>query len=197
MDVVVNAVWLALYWARKEGNDEAVSALKLPILDWPMDFVWIQGSTPEEREENSFKWTVNMSAKVERLRDFVGLENVNLMRIVMVAADIAKAKLVSGKKANAEFVHTWLVDNVRWGAFQCPDVSTVERHMVNWGAIQKNGRAVELIESAVQRWGRNNLGLSDETCGDRCQDRSDFAMLCRRSVVHPNVAKGCVRPIRG
>ena len=69
MDVVVNAVWLALYLAIEERNDEAVSALKLLILDWPIDFVLIQGSTPEEREENSFKWTVNMSAKVERLRD--------------------------------------------------------------------------------------------------------------------------------
>jgi hypothetical protein len=29
--------------------------------------------------------------------------------------------------------------------------------MVNWGAIQKNGRAVEIIESALHRWGRNNL----------------------------------------
>jgi hypothetical protein len=157
MDVVVNAVWLALYWAKKERNDEAVSALRHLILDWPMDFVLIQGTTPEELDENMFKWTVNMSAKVERLRDFIGLENNNLMRIVMVAADIVKSKLVSGKKANAEFVHKWLVDNVRWGAFNCPDVSTVERHMSNWGAIQKNGRALALIEAAVQRWGRNNL----------------------------------------
>ena len=157
MDVVVNAVWLALYWAIEEKNDKAVSALKHLIIDWPFDFVLIRGSTPEEQEENIFKWTVNMSAKVERLRDFIGLENVNLMRIVMVAADVVKAKLGGGRKADAEIVHTWLVANVRWGTFHCPEVSTVERHMVNWGAIQKNGRAVELIESAVQRWGRNNL----------------------------------------
>ena len=139
MDVVVNAVWLALYWAIEEGNVEAVSALKHLILDWPMDFVLIPGSSPEEQQENIFKWTVNMSVKVERLRDFIGLENVNLMRIVTVAADIVKAKLVSGRKGDAKVVHTWLVANVRWGTFHCPDVCTVERHMVNWVQFRSTG----------------------------------------------------------
>jgi hypothetical protein len=148
---------LALYWAKKEENDKVVSAIKLLILDWPMDFILIQGNTPEEIAENKFKWAVNMSAKVERLREFVGLENINLMRIVTAVAEFVKAQLVSGRKANAEIVHIWLAANVRWGVFNCPDVSTVERHMVNWGAIQKNERAVQLIETAVQRWGRNNL----------------------------------------
>jgi hypothetical protein len=105
MDVVVNAVWLAFFWAQKEKNNEAVSALRHLILDWPMDFVLIQGSTPEELDENMFKWSVNMSAKVERLRDFVGLETNNMMRIVAAAADIVRSKLVSGKKANALIVH--------------------------------------------------------------------------------------------
>ena len=31
MDVVVNAVWLASFWAKEEGNHEAVSALKALI----------------------------------------------------------------------------------------------------------------------------------------------------------------------
>jgi hypothetical protein len=78
-----------------------------------MDFVLIQGSTPEELDENMFKWSVNMSAKVERLRDFVGLETNNMMRIVAAAAEIVRSKLVSGKKANELIVHK----NVRWGAF--------------------------------------------------------------------------------
>ena len=52
MDVVVNAVWLAYYWAKKEDNGPAVSALAKLILGWPMDFVLIEGSTPEEVEEN-------------------------------------------------------------------------------------------------------------------------------------------------
>ena len=122
-----------------------------------MDFVMIAGDTLEEMEENKFKWTVNMSAKVERLRDFVGLENSNLLRIVAATVDIVKAKLGNNKKANAEMVHKWLVDNVNWGALQTPDLSTVQRHMKNWNAIGKNEKVINLIESAVQRWGRGNL----------------------------------------
>ena len=156
MDVVVNAVWLALYWAVLEQNDAAVSAIKHLILDWPMDFVLIKGSTPEEIEENRFKWAVNYSAKVERLRGFVGLENNNMMRIVAKVALIVKLKLVSQKKANAETVHKWLVDNVKWGVCNCPDVLTVTRLMTNWAAIAMHPRAVNLIDASTNRWGRGN-----------------------------------------
>ena len=157
MDVVVNAVWLALSWAIKEANTTVVSQLKALILDWPMDFVLIQGSTPEEVEEKKFKFAVNMSAAVERLQDFVGLENQNLMRIVATAAEFSSSKLVSGRKAKADVVHKWLVTNVRWGAFNCPDIATVERHLANWVALQRNPKVMELVEAANQRWGRSNL----------------------------------------
>ena len=65
---------------KKEGSQDAATALEALILDWPFDFIAIQGSTPEEIEENKFKWAVNMTARVERLRDFVGLEHANLLR---------------------------------------------------------------------------------------------------------------------
>ena len=157
MDVVVYAVWLALFWAIEEGNNEAVSALKHLILDWPVDFVFIEGSTPEELDENMFKWSVNMCAKVERLRDFVGLETNTMMRIVAAAADIMRSKLVSTTNANAKVVHKWLVENVRWGTFNCPDVRAVGMHLSSWGATEMNGRALGVIEAAVQRWGRSNF----------------------------------------
>ena len=118
----------------------------------------IQGDTPDEVTENMFKWSVNMSAKVERLRDFVGLEASSMMRIVSAAADIMKSKYVVGqKKANVELVHSWLMTNIRWGAFHCPDIPTVTRHMDNWQAIQKDARALSVIEGAVQQYGRHNL----------------------------------------
>ena len=41
MDVVVNAVWLAYFWAKEEGNKEAATALETLILDWPFDFILI------------------------------------------------------------------------------------------------------------------------------------------------------------
>ena len=37
------------------------------ILDWTFDFVHIQGNSTEEVEENTFKWTVNMTARAGRL----------------------------------------------------------------------------------------------------------------------------------
>ena len=33
----------------------------------------------------------------------------------------------------------------------------MERHLLNWAALQTSPRALQLIESAVQRWGRGNL----------------------------------------
>ena len=98
MDCVVNATWLAFYWATIEGNNDAVSAIKRLILDWPMDFVFIHGSTADEVNEDMFKWSANMSAKVERLRDFVGLEANSTMRIVAAAADIIQSKLVTNRR---------------------------------------------------------------------------------------------------
>jgi hypothetical protein len=58
-----------------------------------MDFVFINGSTPDEVNGNMFKWSVNLSAKVERLRDFVGLEANDMMRIVSAAANIVKIQI--------------------------------------------------------------------------------------------------------
>ena len=98
MDVVVNAVWLAYHWAVSTVDAPAVSALEKLILDWPMDFILITGATAVEIEEKKFTWVVNMSAKVERLRNFIGLENTNLLRIIMKAADIVKTKGGGNKK---------------------------------------------------------------------------------------------------
>ena len=157
MDVVVNATWLALFWAKEDGDENAVTALEGLILDWPFDFVHIKGSTAEEIEENKFKWAVNLSARHERLRDFTGLENSNLLRIVAKAADIVKSHATGGAQPSPEKVHKWLFDNVSWGVLHCPTVDTVKRHMQNWAALPKCSQALTLIEQAVTRWGRDNL----------------------------------------
>ena len=154
LDAVVHAVWLAFYWAKKEDNLEALSALRTLILSWPMDFVLISGSTPDEIDENKFKYHVNMSAKIERLRHFVGLENLNLLRIVAHAAEILKK---GNKNTNPDAIHAWLAENIKWGALQCPDVNTVRRHIKNWSSISKDQAVVGYIEGSVQQWGRNNL----------------------------------------
>ncbi len=79
---------MVYFGATNEGSIDVVSALTRLILAWPMEFVIIKGTTLDELHENMFKWSVNMCAKVERLRDFVGLETSNVMRIVATAADI-------------------------------------------------------------------------------------------------------------
>ena len=92
-----------------------------------MDFVLIQGSTPEEIEQMKFLWGVNQSSRVERLRDFVGLARSNLMRIVAQAAEFTKSKLTGVKKVKAQVAQEWLNENVNWGALRCPNTETVER----------------------------------------------------------------------
>ena len=78
------------------------------------------------------------------------------MRIVAQATDILKKKAASGK-VTKEMVQTWLVNNIKWGLHHVPDATTVDNHMRNWEKIQKNPRALELIEAAKSRWGRENL----------------------------------------
>ena len=155
MDVVVNAVWLAYFWAKQEGSRDAVTALEELILDWPFDFIHIQGSSPEEIDENAFKWAINMTARVERLRDFVGLANANLLRIVARAAELLQNQVFA--KPSPEKVQQWLQQNVQWGLHHCPDAKTVKRHMDNWAAIQKCPTVLDLIEAALNHWGRDNL----------------------------------------
>ena len=120
LDVVVNAVWLALSWAKKEGNDEAVSRLKALIVDWPMDFIFIEASSPEELDEKKFTWQVNYCAKIERLREYVGLDSQNLMRIIVYAREIVTQKQAGGKKASPRLVHAWLIEHIKWGVRKCP-----------------------------------------------------------------------------
>ena len=48
MDVVVNAVWLAYFWAKQEGSIEAVTALEGLILEWPFDFIHVKGGSTEQ-----------------------------------------------------------------------------------------------------------------------------------------------------
>ena len=125
------------------------------ISDWPFDFVLIDGNSEEEIEENKFKYAVNKKSRHERLREFVGLDNLNLLRIVVRAADLVRGP--TGRKPSPEKAQEWLEENVKWGLFHCPDAKTVKRHMENWDAIKVCVQSVNLIEAAGNRWGRDNL----------------------------------------
>ena len=81
-----------------------------------------------------------------------------MMRMVAQAAEICKSKLGAGlKAANAEVIQKWLATYVKRGVHLCLDVATVKRRLDNWTLIQKHIRVVQLIEAAVQHWGRDNL----------------------------------------
>ena len=101
-----------------------------------MDFILIKGDSAEEIEEKAFTYAVNMSTKAERLRNFIGLENTNLLRLVMKAADIVKANDGTMKRPTAQLIHAWLLKQINWGVAKCPDVGTVERHLTNWASFQ-------------------------------------------------------------
>ena len=161
MDVVVNAVWLAYYWlVSEQDSDRAVSALESLSLDWPMDFVLITGETAEEIEEKKFTYAVNMSAKVERLRNFIGLENTNLLRIVMKAAEIVKTKGGGNKKPTAQSILAWLKENVHWGVGQCPDLST--KRATKWVTKRRTTKWVGSPARPPWRW--DGLGVLGGWC---------------------------------
>ena len=73
------------------------------------------------------------------------------------AADLLQAQTAAGRKPSPEKVQQWLQQHAKWGLLHCPDTKTVKRHMDNWAAIQKCPAALDLIEAAVNRWGRDNL----------------------------------------
>jgi hypothetical protein len=155
LDVYANAAWMAWSWAKQEGNDEAVSAIENLILDWPMDFILIEGDSIEEIDKNAFKWRVNMATSAERHSDFVGLDNNNMMAIIAKTAEMLQ--LGSDRRKNSKTVCDWLLANINWGVHHCPDPHVIERHMRNWAAFQKNDKARAVLEFAKLQFGRGNL----------------------------------------
>ena len=71
--------------------------------------------------------------------------------------DFAQAQTVAGRKPSPEQVQQWLQQHVKWGLLHCPDTKTVKRHLDIWAGILKCPAALDLIEAAVSRWGRDNL----------------------------------------
>ena len=86
MDCVVNGVWLALYWAIEDQDEEAIKALEHLILNWLFDFELFEvpADTPNPEgklEELIFVAITNLPLRVERLRDFFGFTGKNLMLV--------------------------------------------------------------------------------------------------------------------
>ena len=117
-----------------------------------------------------------MKTNVERLRQFVGLDGLNLMRIVGQAASIVKTKKADKKKPDAGEVRTWLTKNVDWGRHDCPSVDVVKRHIANWETLESCARAYNFIQASLIRWGRDNMLDVPSKFGICCQ-KSDKLTL--------------------
>ena len=159
LDVAVNATWLAMKWAIEEKNDEAVSALENLVLDWPFDFHLFAQDDEEDRNEQIFKFVVNLPARVERLRDFCGLDASNLMRITAQVRDLLQKKTLGGVLPTPRRVHEWMTEgeNIHWGLYHAPSLRTVTSLLVNWDAVKNNKMAMLIMDRARQLFGRDNL----------------------------------------
>ena len=158
LDVAVNATWLAMKWAIEEKNDQAVSALENLVLDWPFDF-HLFAQNDEERNEAIFKFVVNLPARIERLRDFCGLDAGNLMRITAQVRELLQKKRLGRALPTPKQVHEWMTEgeNIQWGLYHAPSLRTVTSMLANWDAVKNNRTAMQIMDKARSLFGRDNL----------------------------------------
>ena len=156
LDVVVNATWLAMKWALDSKDSDAEVALTALILDWPFDFILFEGM---EMEAQIMKHIINMPAATERLRDFCGLDQGNLMRIAAAVRTLIESQSPGKVAASAAEVHTWMLnpDNIRWGLYHTPTLRTVKDLLRNWDSICKIPEALTLLDRAKCHFGRDSL----------------------------------------
>ena len=158
LDVVVNATWLAMKWALESGDKAAEEALSTLILDWPFDFILFEG-TGATAEVQIIKHIINMPAATERLRDFCGLDQGNLMRIAAEVRKLIESESPGKLAASADEVHTWMKnpDNIRWGLYHVPTLRTVKDLLRNWDSLNKIPEALTILDRARCEFGRECL----------------------------------------
>lgn len=158
LDVVVNATWLAMKWALDSGDKAAEEALSTLIQDWPFDFILFEG-TGAIAEAQIMKHIINMPAATERLRDFCGLDQGNLMRIAAEVRKLIESQSPGKLAASAHDVHTWMKnpDNIRWGLYHVPTLRTVKDLLRNWDSLNKIPEALTILDRARCEFGRDSL----------------------------------------
>lgn len=156
LDVVVNATWLAMKWALESEDKAAEAALSTLILDWPFDFILFEG---EGAEAKIIKHIINMPAATERLRDFCGLDQGNLMRIAAEVRKLIESETPGKLAASADDVWTWMKnpDNIRWGLYHVPTLRTVKDLLRNWETLNNIPEALTILDQARCEFGRDSL----------------------------------------
>ena len=112
-------------WALESGARAAEEALSNLILDWPFDFIPFDGTDPEAQ---IMKHIINTPAAIERLRDFCGLDQGNMMRIAAEVRKVLEGQTPGKVAASAAEVHTWTInpDNICWGLCDVPTLRTIK-----------------------------------------------------------------------
>ena len=82
------------------------------------------------------KHIINMPAATERLRDFCGLDQGNMMRVAAEVRNLIKNETPGKVAVSAVEVHTWMTnsDNINWGLYHVPSLRTV-KELLKWDAI--------------------------------------------------------------
>ena len=96
-----------------------------------------------------------MPAATERLRDFCGLDQGNLMRIAAEVRKLVSSQTPGNVVASAAEVHTWMTnpDNIRWGLYHVPKLRTVKD-------FNKIPEALTILDGAKCEFGREPLRMA-------------------------------------
>ena len=156
LDVVVNATWLAMKWAIESKDAVAEEALSNLITDWPFDFHLFEGA---DAELQIMKRIISLPAATERLRDFCGLDQGNLMRMAAEVRKVIHRETPGKLAASADDVHKWMKDpdNINWGLYHLPSLRTVRDLLRNWDALNKIPQALTILDQAKCEFGRDSL----------------------------------------
>ena len=100
-----------------------------------------------------------MPAATERLRDFCGLDQGNLMRVAAEVRKLVSSQTPGNRVASAAEVHTWMVnpENIHWGLYHVPSLRAVSDLLRHWDSLKKIPGALALIDRAKCEFGRDNL----------------------------------------
>ena len=100
-----------------------------------------------------------MPAATERLRDFCGLDQGNLMRIAAEVRKLVSSQTPGNVVASPVEVHTWMInpDNIRWGLYHAPSLRAVRDLLRHWDSLNKIPGALAIIDRAKCEFGRDNL----------------------------------------
>ena len=158
LDAIVNAIWLAMEWARDSGDGVAQEALTNLILDWPFDFVLFAeaGATAEVQ---IMKHIINMLVATEHLHDFCGLDQGSLMRIAAEVHKFIGHESPGRLAVSADDVYVWMKDpdNIRWGIYRAPSLHVVKDLLRNWDAVNKIPEALTILDRVRCEVGHDSL----------------------------------------